>query len=200
MTTANNRSSDYPIDPLFLERWSPRALSGEAISQADLMTILEAGRWAASSYNSQPWRFLWARRDTPHWATFFGLLNPFNQSWAKEASALVVLVSNSLMRPPGAEKDVPSHSHSLDAGAAAANIALQATKMGWFVHGMVGFDMDRAFAELGVPQGHRVEAAYAIGRLGDKSRLSEALQARETPNERRPLSELAFEGGFPAAG
>ena len=118
MTSANSRQADHPIDPLFLERWSPRAFTGEVISESDLFTMLEAGRWAASSYNSQPWRFLYARRDTPNWERFLGLLNDFNRSWAKNASALVVLVSNSLMRPPGAEKDVPSHSHSLDAGAA----------------------------------------------------------------------------------
>jgi nitroreductase len=198
MTTANTRTADYPIDPIFLERWSPRAFTGQPISETDLMTMLEAGRWAASSYNSQPWRFLYARRDTPHWDKFLKLLVPFNQSWAKDASALVILVSNSLMRPPGADKDVPSYSHSLDAGAASAYFALQAHKMGWHVHGMVGLDMHRAFAELNVPQGYRVEAAYAIGKLGDKSTLPEALQAREVPSPRLPLTQLAFEGGFKA--
>ena len=198
MTTANGRQSDYPIDPLFLQRWSPRAFTGEAIAEAELLTMIEAGRWAASSYNSQPWRFIYARRDTPHWERLFGLLVPFNQSWAARASALVVLVSNSLMKPPGAEKEVPSHSHSHDAGAAAACFALQATRMGWQAHGMVGFDMDRAFAELNVPQGCRVEAAYAVGKVGDKSQLPEAMQAREQPSPRRPLAEIAFEGGFPA--
>ncbi len=199
MTEANHRQSDHPIDPMFLERWSPRAFTGETMSKDDLLTMIEAGRWAASSYNSQPWRFLYALRDTAHWERFLGLLVAFNQSWAKDASALVVLVSNSTMRPPGAEKDVPSHSHSLDAGAAAANFALQASRMGWHVHGMVGFDMDRAFAELNVPQGYRVEAAYAVGRIGDKSRLPEALQAREAPSPRLPLAEIAFEGGFASA-
>ncbi len=199
MTSANSRQADHPIDPLFLERWSPRAFTGEVISEADLFTMLEAGRWAASSYNSQPWRFLYARRDTAHWERFLALLNDFNRSWAKNASVLVVLVSNSLMRPPGADKDIPSHSHSLDAGAAIANVQLQASRMGWQAHGMVGFDMDRAFADLNVPQGHRVEAAYAIGRPGDKAMLPEALQARETPSPRVPLSQMAFEGGFPAA-
>ena len=199
MTETNHRRSDYPIDPLFLERWSPRAFTGEAIGHADLMTMFEAARWAASSYNSQPWRFLWARRDTPHWQTFFDLLNPFNQGWAKQASALVVLVSNSLMTPPGSDREVPSHSHSLDTGAASANFALQATRMGWHVHGMVGFDIERAFAALGVPQGHRVEAAYAVGRRGDKAMLPESLQAREAPNDRRPLAEIALEGGFPGS-
>jgi nitroreductase len=199
MTTANTRTSDHDIDPLFLERWSPRAFLQDEISEADLMRMFEAARWAASSYNSQPWRFLWARRGTAHWDKFLGLLNPFNQSWAKDASALVVLVSNSLMRPPGAEKDVPSHSHSLDAGAASGNFALQATRMGWNVHGMVGFDMDRAFAELNVPKGYRVEAAYAVGKRGDKATLPEALQAREAPSPRKPVAEIAMEGGFTAS-
>ena len=196
--TENTRTADHPIDPMFLARWSPRAFTGEAISEADLMTMLEAARWAASAYNSQPWRFIYARRDTPHWEKFLGLLVPFNRGWAKESSALVILVSNSLMRPPGAEKDVPSHSHSLDAGAASANFALQANKMGWYVHGMLGFDIDRAFAELDVPMGYRVEAAYAVGRLGDPASLPEQLRAREMPSPRLPLAKLAFEGAFKA--
>ena len=197
MTTSNTRTSDYPIDPMFLDRWSPRAFTGEAISETDLMTMLEAGRWAASSYNSQPWRFLYARRDTPHWDKLFNLLVEFNQGWCKSASALIYLVSNSLMRPPGAEKDVPSYSHSMDAGTASGYVALQAMKMGWQLHGMVGFDKERAFAELNLPQGYRVEAAYAVGKIGDKATLPDALREREKPSERLPLSQLAFEGGFP---
>ena len=198
MTSANARESEYPVDPLFLERWSPRAFTAAPIEEAELLTMIEAARWAASSYNSQPWRFLYARRGTAHWDGFLSLLSEANRSWAKEASALLVLVSNSLMRVPGAEREVPSHSHSLDAGAASANFALQATRMGWHAHGMVGFDRERAFAELRVPQGYRVEAAYALGRRGDPAQLPEPLRAREAPNGRRPLAEIALEGGFPA--
>ena len=84
MTNANSRTADYPIDPMFLERWSPRAFTGEPISETDLLTMLEAARWAASSYNSQPWRFIYARRDTPHWDRFLDLLVPHNQSWVKK--------------------------------------------------------------------------------------------------------------------
>ncbi len=198
MTSANARESEYPVDPLFLERWSPRAFTAAPIEEAELLTMIEAARWAASSYNSQPWRFLYARRGTAHWDGFLSLLAESNRSWAKEASALLVLVSNSLMRVPGAEREVPSHSHSLDAGAASANFALQAARMGWQAHGMVGFDRERAFAELRVPQGYRVEAAYAVGRRGDPAQLPEPLRAREAPNGRRPLAEIALEGGFPA--
>jgi nitroreductase len=197
--TVNGRTADHPIDPLFLERWSPRAFTGEAISEGEFMTILEAARWAPSSYNSQPWRFLYALRDAPHWERFLGLLGDFNRTWAQHASALVVIVSNSVMRPPGAEHDVPSYSHSFDAGAAWAHLALQAVRSGWYAHGMVGFDKERAFAELNVPAGYRVEAAVAIGRRGDAASLSEALRAREAPNDREPLAVTALEGGFPGA-
>ncbi len=196
MTDTNPRKSDLPIDPLFLERWSPRAFTGEAISNEQVLTFIEAARWAPSSFNSQPWRFLYARRDTHAWPKFLGILNDFNQSWANTASALIILVSNSTMVPPGSEKPVPSRSHSFDAGAAWASLALQATRSGWFAHGMVGIDFDRAARELNVPEGYRVEAAIAIGRKADKSILPSALQAREMPNDRLPLSSIALEGGF----
>ncbi len=199
MTAANQRTSDYPIDPIFLDRWSPRAYDDQPLSDGDVMTLLEAARWAPSSYNSQPARLLYAKRGTPHWDKFLDLLVPFNRSWAERAGLIVVIVSNSLMLPPGQDKPVPSHSHSFDAGAAWMSLALQATKMGLQAHGMVGFDMDRAFAELNVPQGYRVEAMIAVGRPGDKSVLPEGLQAREQPNGREPLATTALEGGFPPA-
>ena len=198
MDDPNPRRAEYPIDKLFLDRWSPRAFSGEAMPETELMALFEAARWAPSSYNSQPWRFLYARRDTPHFDKFLNLLGEFNQSWAKNAAVLIVLVSSSTMLPPGLDKPVPSHSHSLDAGAAWENLALQATMSGWHAHGMVGFDMPRAFAELSVPEGYRVEQIIAVGRKGDKATLPEALAARESPNDRMPVSQVAFEGGFPA--
>ncbi len=198
MSDASARHADHPIDSLFLERWSPRAFSGEAMPEAELMTLFEAARWAPSSYNSQPWRFIYARSGTPHFDKFLDLLGEFNRSWAKTAAVLIVLVSKSTMLPPGKDAPVPSHSHSLDAGAAWENLALQATRSGWHAHGMVGFDMDRAFAELHVPEGYRVEQLIAVGRKGDKSMLPEALAARESPNDRMPIAQFAFEGSFPA--
>jgi nitroreductase len=198
MTTANSRSTDYPIDPLFLERWSPRSFTGAPMSDYDLMTILEAAHWAPSAFNSQPWRFIFARRDTEHWPRLLGLLTESNQRWAKNASALVILVSKTTVLSNGAE--VPSWSHSLDAGAAWCSLALQAHLSGWAAHGMVGFDRERAVAELGVPDGYRVEAAIAIGRRGDRSLLPESLQAREQPNGRVPLPQVVGEGHFGAIG
>ncbi len=193
----NQRKSDYPIHEMFLNRWSPRAFTRQLITREELLTMLEAARWAASSYNSQPWRFLYALRDTPAWERFLNLLVPFNQSWAKDASSLVFLVSNSTMRSPRSGDEVSSPTHSFDAGTASGYFALQASLMGWCVHGMVGFDADRAFRDLSVPNGHKVEAVYAVGRKADPAGLPEELRIRELPSDRRPLEELAFEGEFP---
>ena len=195
--TTGNRSSDYPIDPLFLKRWSPRAFTEAEISERQLLTLLEAARWAPSCYNSQPWRFLYARRHDAHWQRFLGLLNEFNRSWAERAAALVIVVSRETMLPPGAEKEIPSPSHSFDAGAAWAALGLQATLSGWQAHGMAGFDRDKTVIALAVPAGYRVEAAIAIGRQGDAGLLPEKLAAREIPSQRLPLSEIALAGGFP---
>jgi hypothetical protein len=109
---------------------------------------------------------------------------------------LLILVSKTTVPSRGAEQEVPSWSHSLDAGAAWCSLALQAQRSGWAAHGMVGFDKERAAKELGVPKGFRVEIAIAIGQRGDKSLLSEALQAREAPNDRTPMRELVGEGHF----
>ena len=196
MTFENPRIADHPANRIFLDRWSPRAFTGEAIPQSDLFTILEAARWAPSSYNSQPWRFLYATRDNAHWDKFLGLLNEFNQSWAKTGSAIVFVVSETTMAVPGKDARVPSHSHSFDAGAAWGYLALQASMLDWHAHGMVGIEMDRIRTELKVPEDCRIEAGIVIGKLGPKTLLPEALQAREVPSPRKPVAEIAFEGGF----
>ncbi|VVE89632.1 nitroreductase family protein [Pandoraea bronchicola] len=196
-TSSNNRVSTYAVDPIFLDRWSPRAFDDKAIiSEEDLMTIFDAAHWAPSSFNSQPWRFIYARRDTPEWSRLFNLLVPMNQGWAVRASALVVLVSATTAQLPGAPSPSPSYSHSLDAGAAWAYLALQATKLGWHAHAMAGFDVEHAAGVLNVPDNFRVETVIAIGRIGDKSVLPPPLQEREQPNVRRPVEEVVMEGVF----
>jgi nitroreductase len=194
----NHRTADHDIDPLFLERWSPRAFDGSQMSEADALRLIEAARWAPSSYNMQPWRFVYARRDTPAWDGLFSLLIPRNGDWVAHASLLLLIASDTLMQPPGAAEATPSHSHSFDAGAAWAQLALQATRMGLQAHGMVGFDMARARSELGIPERYRIEAMIAVGRQADKSILPEGLQAREHPSGRNPVGSFAFEGGWQA--
>ncbi len=197
-TNAHGREAHHPVHAVFLERWSPRAFTAEAIPEATLATILEAGRWAPSSYNAQPWRFVYARRGTPSWERLLGLLAPFNQVWCRKAATLIFVFSKTTFRAPGKDEDAPSRSHSFDAGAAWANVALQATLLGWHAHAMLGFDHERALSELNVGSNFRAEAAIAIGRRGEKTLLDEALAAREAPSGRLPLSEIAVEGAFPA--
>ena len=185
------RRADFPIDDLFVDRWSPRAMSGEEIPETDLMVLFEAARWAPSSYNAQPWRVLYARRNGPHWSRFLDLLTDRNKSWARHAAALVLFVSKTTM-----DDGKPSITHSFDAGAAWENLALQGSLKGYVVHGMQGFDYERARKELEIPDGFRVEAMVAIGKPGAKETLPEELQAREAPNQRRPLAATICEGPF----
>ncbi|OCP15752.1 MULTISPECIES: nitroreductase family protein [unclassified Ensifer] len=192
----NSRIAGHSINPLFLERWSPRAYAGADISEAELFGILEAARWAPSAYNAQPWHFIYARRGSEHWDKLFGILNTFNQSWAKDASALIFVLSKTSLLPPGASEEVPSYTHSFDTGAAWGALALQAAYSGWQAHGMAGLDYDRARTDLGVPSDYRVEAAVAIGRIGDKAQLPEGLREREVPSPRKSLSEISSEGHF----
>ncbi len=189
MTT---RSTTYPINKLFTERWSPRAMSGESISDKELMTLFEAARWAPSSYNGQPWRFLYAKKDTPAWDKFFNLLVEFNQSWCKNAAALVVVVSKDTFD----HNNQPSRTHSFDTGAAWENVALQGGLSGLVIHGMAGFDYDRAKKDLTIPDGYTVEAMVAIGKPGKKEDLPKELQESETLSDRKSLTEIVFEGSF----
>jgi nitroreductase len=186
--------ADPRIAPLIIERWSPRSFDGSEIAQEDLDAIFEAGGWAPSAFNIQPWKFLYAKRGDANWDRFLSLLIDFNRSWAKDASVLVFVVSNRL-QGRGEEKS-DNYSHSFDAGAAWAMMALQATAMGYHAHGMTGIEMDKALTELGIPTDHRLEAAVAIGRKGPKENLPEGLQAREAPSARKALSDIAVAGNF----
>lgn len=162
------------------------------------MTLFEAARWAPSAFNSQPWRFLYARRGDGNWERFLSLLIPWNQGWAHSASALIYILSDTLPFTDKAGQPTGSHSHSFDAGAAWACLALQATRLGYQAHGMSGVRFELAREALGVPERFRIEAAAVVGRLGDPSMLDEKLRARELPSGRRAVEEFAFAGGFPA--
>jgi len=186
------RKADFPIESLLLDRWSPRAMSGEPISREELMRLFEAARWAPSSFNAQQWRALYAHRDTEHWPVFFELLVEANKVWAKNAAVLVVFIS----RRTFDYDNEPSVTHSYDTGAAWENFALQGFRQNLVVHGMEGFDYERARVDLRIPDGFQIEAMAAVGRPGSKELLPEKLQKRESPNDRRKLSESIFEGPF----
>ncbi|HRC85763.1 MAG TPA: nitroreductase family protein [Thermoanaerobaculia bacterium] len=190
-----NRETENPVLRLLADRWSPRAMSGEPLSAQEVATLFDAARFAPSANNEQPWRFLYALRDTPAWSRFFGLLAEGNQLWCAQAGMLVVVLSKTVNSRGRFDR-----THSFCTGSAWQNLALQGWSLGLVVHGMGGFDYDRAKAELGVPEPYAVEAMIAIGRPGPPETLPPHLQEREKPSDRRPWTESAFEGGFPGEG
>jgi len=174
------RQSDHAIDPLFLERWSPRAFDGSEVPDEDLAAMFDAKRGDAD------------------WERFLGLLIPWNQSWAHTASVLVYIISDSLpMTDRSTGEPAPSTTHSFDAGAAWVSLALQATRMGYHAHGMSGIQYDLARAELGLPDRYQLNAACVIGRIGDTAQLDEKMRSREHPSGRKPQEEFTFRGNFP---
>jgi nitroreductase len=189
---SETRQAEYPIEQLIIDRWSPRAMSGETIELGELMRLFEAARWAPSSFNAQQWRALCARRETEQWPVFFNLLVEANKAWAKDAAALVLFISRRTFDHNGE----PSVTHSYDCGAAWENFALQGFSQGLVVHGMQGFDYDRARYELMVPAEFEIEAMAAVGKPGNPEALPEKLRAKEAPNERRKVSESVCEGRF----
>ena len=191
------RAPDHPIEQLFTERWSPRAYEGASMPASDLLTILEAARWAPSAFNVQPWRFLYSHRDDAHWQNYLSLLDPFNASWAKNASALVFALSDTVMPGDDARPQKLSRTRSFDTGAAWAQLALQATSLGYQAHAMAGVYFDQSQEKLAVPERYRIEIAIAIGKRADRSILPQGLQDREVPSQRLSVDEIAFAGVFP---
>ncbi len=114
MNASEVRKPEQAVDRFFLDRWSPRALSGEPIADKELLGLFEAAKWAPPSYNGQPWRFLYARRDTVNWPFFFNLLVEFNQGWAEDAAVLVVMISRTTFE----NSNQPCITHAFDTGAA----------------------------------------------------------------------------------
>ncbi len=191
-----DRTPDHPIDPLFTRRWSPRSFTGETLDDTTLFRFFEAARWAPSGFNAQPWRFIYARAGSSSWAPLFVTLSEQNQSWARRASALVLVLSRRLWAAPGKLELQPNITHAFDAGAAWAHLALQVELAGWHAHAIGGFDRDQARRVFSIPADHELHAVIAIGRRGAKEVLPQALQAREVPNQRLPLKAIVAEGRF----
>lgn len=190
-----HRSPGYDIAPLFVNRWSPRSMTGESLNEDEFMALFEAAKWAPSSYNNQPWRFLYARRDSDNWSIYFDLLSEENKTWAKRAAVLVVMVSKTTFDYNGE----PSRTHSFDTGAAWQNLALEGARRGLVVHGIGGFDYERAAAVLSVPSEYTIEAMAAIGVRASPNALPPEMQEREEPSDRKPLDDIVIEGAFDGA-
>jgi nitroreductase len=163
-----------------------------------LLQCFEAARWAPSSTNQQPWRFLFARRGSRNFPLFVDVMTERNRMWAQHAAAIIYFLSKKIA-VVGPQIRV-SKTHEFDAGAAWENFALQASLLGWHTHAMGGFDRENAPKRFGVPENiWHFNCVVAIGKLGDKAALEKIdprLAAREAPNGRVPLDMLLMEDEF----
>ena len=182
--------TDYDIHPLINQRWSPRAFRNEMPPRDALLRLFEAARWAPSSGNGQPWQFVVTSIENPQaYEKLFATLHPANQAWVGSAPLLVMAVMEALRDNGRSNLWAP-----YDLGQAVANLAIQATAEGLFVHQMAGFDREQAKVAFNLPEQFEPMTVFVIGYPGDPDSLSDDLRERElAPRERKPLSSFTFE-------
>ncbi|MFK7692391.1 nitroreductase family protein [Paenibacillus sp. HJGM_3] len=186
-----HRHADYPVSPWILNRWSSRSFSDRAVSDEALHTVLEAARWAPSSSNLQPWRFVVARTREER-ERFQAFIRPTNRLWTDRAPVLILLASHKLNA-----NGEPNGAHAFDTGAAWGILALQAALLGLSTRAVGGFDREIARRILHVPDDVELHAVVALGYRGEKETLHESFRDREVPNSRRPLADSLIEGAWP---
>lgn len=188
----------YELHELVRDRWSPLAFADRPVEPETLGSLLEAARWAASSYNEQPWAYCVATRDdTENFETLLGCLAEGNQPWAKEAPVLMLAVAKEKFEKNGK----PNRHSGHDVGLANGNICLQAMSLGLYVHMMAGFEPQKARVKLNVPEGWDPLTMMAVGYLGAPNSLPDSYRDRDlAPRSRKPMSEFVFTGqwGIPA--
>lgn len=184
--------TQFPVQDLLKQRWSPRAFSAQPVGPDRLLALLEAARWAPSSSNEQPWRFIVATRAEPEeYDRLLACLLEGNRKWAYRAPVLILSVA----RLNFEDDDRPNRHALHDVGLATENLLLQATALGLVAHPMAGFDIEKARADLNLPPGYEPVAMTAVGYPGELNELPEYLQQRELkPRERKPLAEIVFSG------
>jgi len=186
--------TDYPVHDLIVRRWSPRALEPRSVPAETLRALLEAARWAPSSYNEQPWSFLVARReDEAEFQAMLGCLVDVNQAWARNAGALILTVA----RTRFSHNDKPNRHAFHDIGLAAANLSLQATALGLVVHQMGGIRPDKAREVYGIPDEYEIVTGIAVGYPGRTEQLADQFrEAESAARQRKPQDEIVFRGAW----
>lgn len=184
--------TQFPLHDLLIRRWSPRAFSEQSVGPDTLLSLLEAARWAPSSSNEQPWRFVVATKNQPvEYDRLLACLLEGNRKWAYRAPVLMLSVARMAFEEDGRPNRHAFH----DVGLATENLLLQATALGLVAHPMAGFDIELARADLKIPSGYEPVAMIAVGYPGELSVLPDYLQQRELkPRERKSLAEIAFSG------
>lgn len=190
--TIKKAQTDYPIQQVLAERWSPYGFDNRPVSKADLCSLFEAARWAASSYNEQPWSYIVATRENPEeFARLLSCLIEPNQAWARTVPVLALgAVSLKFSRN---QKDNRVATHDL--GLASANLVVEATARGLAVHQMAGIHPDKARELYQIPEHTEAWTALAIGYNADPAHLPDAIKERDlAPRQRKPLSQFVFSG------
>lgn len=188
----NNRKSDFEIDPLFLNRWSPRVIDPEPIREEDLKAIFEAARWSMSCFNDQPWMIGYAVSESDR-EKFLSFLAEGNQVWAKSAPVIGVIFARKNFK----HNNKPNRWAEFDCGAAWMALTMQARMFGLYTHGMGGFNAETAHEVLKVPDDkYKALCVFTLGRYGDPRTVPEDIRKREKPNDRVSQSEFVFEGQY----
>ncbi len=177
--------------PIFHERWSPRSFADREVSRETLATVFEAARWAASSFNEQPWRFLVGTRGSETYLKIFEALVEFNRKWARTAPVLILGVARTTFSHNG----TPNRHALYDLGAAASYMTLQAAALGVATHQMAGFDPEKARTLLGIPEDYVIGATIALGYQDEPAKLDDEgmIKQETTPRQRKPLRDFVFE-------
>jgi nitroreductase len=183
-------NTEHPVLDVIKRRWSPYDFSDRPVEHEKLMSLLEAARWAASSYNEQPWRFILATKDQPQaFQKALGCLVEANQAWAKDVPVLILTATSTKFKKNGK----PNRVHQHDLGLAAGNLVLQATELGLFVHQMAGVDLDKVKSAYNLPNGFEPQTAIAIGYGVDPKTLDEeARKKAEAPRSRNDFADFVF--------
>jgi nitroreductase len=176
--------------PIFHERWSPRSFADREVAPETLAKVFEAARWAASSFNEQPWRFIVGTRGSETYRKIFESLGEFNQNWARTAPVLIIDVALTKFSHNG----TPNRVAFYDLGAAASYMTLEAAALGVAAHQMAGFDPDKARELLGIPEEYMIGAVIALGYQDEPEKLGDAalIERELAPRNRKPLSEIVF--------
>jgi nitroreductase len=184
--------TNHPIHEFLAERWSPYAFQERPVAEDDLRSLFEAARWAASSYNEQPWSYIVATKENPD--NFQQLLSCFieaNQVWAKNAPVLALGIVNLRFTRNNEDNRAAIH----DLGLATGNLVVEATARGICVHQMIGILPDKAREIFNIPDGSEAWTGMAIGYQGNPMTLPDALKERDlTPRQRKPLEQFVFSG------
>lgn len=181
------REFNYPIMNEIKRRWSPRAFSEEKIAEEEILSLLEAARYAPSCFNEQPWRFLVASKQD-ELKIMRSLLTKKNQRWASKAPVLILIIAHRYFAYNGRE----NHWSWFDSGTAWGYLSLEAERRGLIAHGMAGFRRKETREVLKISEDYDIIAVIAIGKMGARDNLDEDFKKEEFPNTRRPIGETAL--------